>query len=168
MYGFGVDYAWYQSENILDFLNSMKMKIAVIVGVAHMTLGIILKGLNSRYFYKSLDFYFEFIPQLVLLLALFGYMDMLIFLKWGTKYDDTGKAPSIITIMIDMFLSVGAVNETPLVGSRSLHETVNILILMISFVCVPVMLLVKPLILTQEIRRKESHLKSPSAIEMGA
>lgn len=167
MYSFGVDYVWYQSENILDFMNSVKMKIAVILGVSHMSLGIFLKGINSRYFYKGLDYYFEFIPQLALLSVLFGYMNLLIIVKWCTTYTDTSQAPSIITTMIDMFLGMGAVEETPLLWSRTTQEVIQILILLTAFVCVPTMLLVKPIILTSEIRRKEASDKNPSAIELG-
>ena len=47
-----------------------------------MSLGIIMKGLNSLYFKKALDFIFEFIPQIILILALFGWMDILILAKW--------------------------------------------------------------------------------------
>ena len=38
------------------------MKIAVIFAILQMSLGIILKGFNSIYFKKALDFIFEFIP----------------------------------------------------------------------------------------------------------
>lgn len=132
MYGFGIDYRWYQSENTLDFMNSMKMKMAVIIGVTHMSLGIFLKALNARYFYNSLNFYFEFIPQFTLLLVTFGYMDLLIIIKWMTYYKDTSAAPSIIAIMIDMMLGMGEVKETPLIGSRVTHEVVNMLVLVIA------------------------------------
>lgn len=143
------------------------MKIAVIFGVAHMSLGILLKGLNSRYFNKPLDFYFEFIPQIILLLILFGYMNLLIVLKWMTYYENGYEAPAIITVMIDMFLSGGGVKQTPLIGNKETHEFVNVLILMTAFICVPVMLLVKPLIMTKEIRQHELGIKMPSAIELG-
>lgn len=140
IYGFGVDYRWYQADNQLDFLNSMKMKLAVIIGVSHMTLGIIMKGVNSKYFYNKLNLYFEFIPQLVLMLVTFGYMDLLIVIKWLTPYPNTADAPSIITIMIDMMLSGGSVNETPLIGGKGTHSAVNMLILVIALICVPTML----------------------------
>lgn len=143
------------------------MKMAVIFGVAHMSLGIILKGLNSRFFNKPLDFYFEFIPQLILLLILFGYMNILIVLKWMTFYQNGSDAPAIITVMIDMFLSGGGVKQTPLVGNKETHEFVNVLILMVAFACVPAMLLVKPLILTKKIKQHELGIKMPSAIELG-
>jgi len=148
-------------------MNSLKMKMAVIFGVAHMTLGIFLKGLNAKNFNKGLDFYFEFIPQLILLSILFGYMDLLIIVKWLTVYEHGYEAPGIITVMIDMFLSGGGVKETPLLGTKSTHETVNVLILMTAFICIPVMLLVKPLILMKQLKNQEFGMKIPSAIEMG-
>jgi len=48
--------------NELTFMNSYKMKLAVIIGVIHMTFGIILKGINAVYFKNWIDFIFEFIP----------------------------------------------------------------------------------------------------------
>lgn len=38
------------------------MKMAVIIGVLHMSLGIILKGVNNLYFGDRLGFINEFIP----------------------------------------------------------------------------------------------------------
>jgi V-type H+-transporting ATPase subunit a len=42
------------------------------MGVSQMVLGIILKGVNSLNFNLKLDFIFEFIPQLIFMLSLFG------------------------------------------------------------------------------------------------
>lgn len=58
------------------------MKISVILGVLQMSLGVTMKGLNALYFGHYVDFYFEFIPQILLLLCLFGWMDTLIIAKW--------------------------------------------------------------------------------------
>lgn len=49
VYSMGVDPAWYMAHNELTYFNSLKMKVAVILGVAQMTLGVILKGLNYRH-----------------------------------------------------------------------------------------------------------------------
>jgi len=57
-----MDPIWVKAGNELVFINSFKMKFAVILGVIQMIVGIILKGLNSLYFRKFLDFIFEFIP----------------------------------------------------------------------------------------------------------
>ena len=60
------------------------MKLAVILGVLQMALGILMKGFNNIYFKKTVDFFFEFLPQIILLLCLFGWMDLLIIGKWLT------------------------------------------------------------------------------------
>jgi V-type H+-transporting ATPase subunit a len=58
------------------------MKTSVILGVLQMSLGICMKGFNALYFRSYVDFFFEFIPQIALLWALFGWMDILIIVKW--------------------------------------------------------------------------------------
>ena len=63
------------------------MKLSVIIAVIHMTVGVCLKAANSIFFKKSLDLFFEFIPQFLLLVGLFGYMDFLIVFKWLKNWD---------------------------------------------------------------------------------
>jgi V-type H+-transporting ATPase subunit a len=58
------------------------MKISVIIAIIHMTVGVVIKAFNSRFFKKTLDFYHEFIPQFIFLFLLFGYMDFLVVYKW--------------------------------------------------------------------------------------
>ena len=62
VYPFGIDPVWSNSENDIIFYNSFKMKAAVIMGVAQMSLGICMKGLNAWNFNKKLDFLHEFLP----------------------------------------------------------------------------------------------------------
>lgn len=101
-YPAGFDYTWNISGNKITFVNSFKMKISIIIGVIHMTIGIALKGLNALYFKEYLVFMFEFIPQIVFFLSTFGYMVLLIILKWFNNYaSDPSKAPSIISLYIN-------------------------------------------------------------------
>ena len=72
VYPVGIDPAWYLGTTELTVLNSIKMKIAVIFGVAQMSIGVMLKGGNNLYFRQWLDFFFEFIPQILVLWCLFG------------------------------------------------------------------------------------------------
>jgi V-type H+-transporting ATPase subunit a len=88
IYPFGVDPAWHMSSNDLLFFNSLKMKFSVIVGIVHMSVGIIIKGMNCWYFNQKLDFFAEFLPQILFALSLFGYMIILIFIKWSINWDD--------------------------------------------------------------------------------
>lgn len=74
-----------------------------------MSMGVIMKAFNAKQFNRPIDFYFEFVPQIILLLAMFGFMDLLIVIKWLTNYDTMvdAKPPSVITSMITMFLGLG-------------------------------------------------------------
>lgn len=81
-----------------------------------MTLGIFCKGLNCIHRSSALDFIFEFIPQLIFLLCLFGFMDLLIVLKWLTNWEgNSHNAPSIISQMINVALKGGEVQGAPLI-----------------------------------------------------
>jgi len=51
-----------------------------------MSLGICMKAVNAITFKSKTDFFFEFIPQIVLLSVLFGYMNILIIIKWLTDF----------------------------------------------------------------------------------
>lgn len=88
VYPFGVDPMWHVSGNELLFFNSMKMKMAVIIGVIQMTFGILLRGLNNLYFKDYVGFFLEFLPMLYFDLALFGYMVFLILYKWSINWDE--------------------------------------------------------------------------------
>jgi len=117
-YPFGIDPAWRVADNELSFVNSLKMKMAVIIAVLHMSFGIIFKGANAVYFDSNLDFYCEFVPQFLFMLCTFGYMDFLIIVKWLTVYAPED-APSVITTMIDMVLNpFQIVNTCPLFPSH--------------------------------------------------
>lgn len=63
------------------------MKLSIVLGVTHMLIGIINKGLNSIYFKDFASFFFEFLPQLFFMLCTFGYMVILIIVKWLTNFD---------------------------------------------------------------------------------
>ena len=151
VYPIGIDPKWYSSNNELAFLNSFKMKMSVIIGVLQMILGLFLKGINGIYFGDYIDFFFEFIPQLIFMCLLFGYMCLMIYIKWGTDWsDDPSKAPSIISQLLMIFLNMGSTGpdnfKTPLFHREDFHfqESFQFNALIISVICIPVMLLVKP------------------------
>jgi len=85
------------------------MKWAVILGVTQMIFGIFLKASNCAFFKDSLTFFAEFLPQILFMSGVFGYMIILIFLKWSQDWLATPKItpPSIITIMINLALKAG-------------------------------------------------------------
>ena len=161
-YKFGIDPKWYISKNQLAFFNSLKMKLSVIVGVAHMTLGIILRGLNNIYFNDSIGFIFEFIPQLIFMLLLFGYMNVIIFIKWNTDYSaDTSQAPSIITILMNLALKNGSVDGKPVWGTIANEERANRYFFILAILCIPIILITKPLIKIMNISGNKNN-KNPN------
>ena len=86
-YAIGVDPVWGIAANKLTFQNGIKMKLSVIFGVLHMTMGIICKGTNAIYFKDYPTFFTEVVAGLIILLAPFGWMDLLIFGKWFRPID---------------------------------------------------------------------------------
>jgi V-type H+-transporting ATPase subunit a len=100
---FGLDPVWKVAENRMAFTNSYKMKLAVIIGVVHMTVGIFLRGVNSWRKRSYVDIFTIVIPQFLFMCVTFVYMDFLIVFKWLKNFSsDTSKAPSIINTMIAM------------------------------------------------------------------
>ena len=146
-YPFGIDPKWYSASNDLAFMNSFKMKWSVIIGVLQMTMGLVLKGMNDLYFNDIISFVFEFIPQLIFMLSLFGYMIMLIYIKWFVNWDaDLQQAPSIINTLMSMALKGGSVDGKPVWGSVVVEERTNKVLFYVAIMCVPFILIPKPLI----------------------
>lgn len=54
-YPFGVDPVWHGTRSELPFLNSLKMKMSILIGVAQMNLGIILSYFNAKFFQNGLN-----------------------------------------------------------------------------------------------------------------
>lgn len=106
VYPFGVDPAWAKATNNMNFMNSLKMKIAVIIAVIHMFFGLILKGCNFWFNKQRVLIFLEVIPQILFFTLLFGYMDFLIIYKWLKNWTNL-VPPSIITTLINLPLKFG-------------------------------------------------------------
>ena len=124
------------------------MKFSVIIGVSQMTLGIIMKGINSLYEKNMIDFFLIFIPELIFMLIFFGYMDALIFLKWTHNYDEIeDQAPDIKSFLMNMVLEFGKLPSPPaegkdweLYGSRAFFERLHLIFLIVGIACLLIML----------------------------
>ncbi|KAL4610284.1 hypothetical protein ACB092_08G040000 [Castanea dentata] len=139
-YPFGVDPSWRGSRSELPFLNSLKMKMSILLGVVQMNLGIILSYFNARFFSSSLDIRYQFVPQVIFLNSLFGYLSLLIIIKWCT-----GSQADLYHVMIYMFLS-----PTDNLGENQLfwgQRPLQIILLLLALIAVPWMLFPKPFIL---------------------
>ncbi|KAM6295537.1 V-type proton ATPase 116 kDa subunit a 1 isoform 3-T3 [Aegotheles albertisi] len=153
-YPFGIDPIWNIASNKLAFLNSFKMKMSVILGIIHMLFGVTLSLLNHIYFKKPLNIYLGFIPEMIFMSSLFGYLVILIFYKW-TAYDahTSKEAPSLLIHFINMFLfSYGDTSNKMLYKGQKGFQC---FLVVVALLCVPWMLVAKPLVLRhQYLRRK--------------
>ncbi|KAK4408900.1 V-type proton ATPase subunit a1 [Sesamum angolense] len=139
-YPFGVDPSWRGSRSELPFLNSLKMKMSILFGIAQMNLGIILSYFNARYFGNSLDIKYQFVPQMIFLNSLFGYLSLLIIIKWCS-----GSQADLYHVMIYMFLSpFEDLGENKLFWGQSVLQ---VILLLFAVIAVPWMLFPKPFIL---------------------
>ncbi|KAI3461471.1 hypothetical protein Pfo_018134 [Paulownia fortunei] len=139
-YPFGVDPSWRGSRSELPFLNSLKMKMSILFGVTQMNLGIILSYFNARYFSNSLDIRYQFVPQMIFLNSLFGYLSLLVIIKWCT-----GSQADLYHVMIYMFLSpFEDLGENKLFWGQGVLQ---VILLLLAVIAVPWMLFPKPFIL---------------------
>ncbi|KAJ4832651.1 V-type proton ATPase subunit a1 [Turnera subulata] len=164
-YPFGVDPSWRGSRSELPFLNSLKMKMSILLGVAQMNIGIMLSYFNARFFGSSLDIRYQFVPQMIFLNSLFGYLSLLIIIKWCT-----GSQADLYHVMIYMFLSpTDALGENELFwGQRPLQ----IILLLLALIAVPWMLFPKPFILkklhTERFQGRTYGILGTSEIDLDA
>lgn len=139
-YPFGVDPSWRGSRSELPFLNSLKMKMSILIGVAQMNLGIMLSYFDARFFSNSLDIKYQFVPQIIFLNSLFGYLSLLILIKWCT-----GSQADLYHVMIYMFLSpFDDLGDNQLFWGQGV---IQVILLLAALVAVPWMLFPKPFIL---------------------
>lgn len=161
-YPFGMDPVWQLAENKIQFLNVYKMKISIIFGVCHMLFGVALSLKNYKYFDNKLDILATFIPQVLFLCFLFLYLVILVFIKWllyspkATDFHLTPYcAPSVLITFINMVLmkrnegNKGC--DAYMYGGQRWVQTA---LLGVALICVPWMLLAKPIVLTVDRKKK--------------
>lgn len=89
VYPIGSDPGWAHTANKLNFVNSFKMKFAIVAGVIQMVAGVCTKCVNCLFFKDMVTLYWVFIPEMVFINSIFGYLCILIFTKWTTNWDAT-------------------------------------------------------------------------------
>jgi len=149
VYAFGMDPAWVSAENKLIFQNSYKMKMSVVIGVIHMLFGTIISFFNYWHFKSFGELLVVFIPELLYMASIFGYLTVAIIYKWCT-YWEGAQAPGLMNMLIYMFLSPGNVDKNEeLYPNQGL---VQVILLIIAVVSIPVLLLGRPIV--QKMKNK--------------
>lgn len=162
VYVMGIDPVWYAADNRIIFTNSFKMKMSIIFGVIHMIFGICLSVVNFFHFKKAVNVLLEFIPQILFLLLLFGYMAFMMFFKFVKytaqppestndeyTYLTPGCAPSVLILFINMVLFKPKSGYAEKEHCKSLmyggEVTVQSAFVIVALMCIPWLLLAKPL-----------------------
>ncbi|KAM4033843.1 V-type proton ATPase 116 kDa subunit a 1 isoform 3-T3 [Anomaloglossus baeobatrachus] len=166
-YPLGIDPIWSIATNKLTFLNSFKMKMSVVLGIVHMLFGVTLSLLNHLYFKKPLNIYLGFIPEMIFMASLFGYLVILVLFKWCAYDASTSKvAPSLLIHFINMFLFNYSDPSFPMLYSG--QKGLQCFLVVCAFLCVPWMLVLKPLMLRhQYLRRKHLGTHNFGGIRVG-
>lgn len=159
-YPFGIDPIWALADNKILFLNSYKMKLSIIFGVVHMLLGVCVSVINFRSFRRNISIVLEFLPQVLFLVLLFGYLVFMMFFKWvrfspkAEQPYSPGCAPSVLVYFINMILFG---KEKPLDGCDAFmysgQKYVQYVLLVLGVLCIPWMLCGKPIYIM--IRRRK-------------
>ncbi|CAD7084736.1 unnamed protein product [Hermetia illucens] len=154
IYPMGIDPIWQLATNKIIFSNSFKMKLSIILGVIHMVFGVCMSVVNHINFRKPAYIALEFLPQIIFLLLMFGWMMTLMIMKWimfNARVDTPQKfregcAPSILITFINMVLFK---EETPLPGCNTYifegQDILQIVFVIASLVCIPWLLFGKPI-----------------------
>jgi len=131
-------------------MNSLKMKLSVLLGVAQMLLGLSLRFANAFYEKSRTDLLFECVPMFVFLSLYFGYMNWMILHKWVTPVShvegmENEGPPSIINQLISMSMQTG--------GGSPFFSPYETMIMVLVGLSVPLLLFPKPMLLWYKHRR---------------
>lgn len=97
---------------------------------------------NHIHFKRFSSIWAEFLPQIIFLESIFGYLVVCIIKKWCTDWSapGAGQPPSLLNMLIYMFLSPGTVEDPMFPGQAGLQ----MFLLGLAGICVPWMLVTKP------------------------
>lgn len=115
-----------------------------------MTYALCLQYVNGRHFKSKVDIWGNFVPGMLFFQSIFGYLVITVLYKWSVNWQDRGEnPPSLLNMLIFMFLSPGTVNE-----QLYPHQSaVQVLLILIAVIQVPIMLFLKPFYLRWEHNR---------------
>ena len=117
-----------------------------------MTFALCLQLPNHLKFKRSIDVWANFIPQMIFLQSIFGYLVICILYKWSIDWSTAStQPPSLLNMLISMFLSPGKVDPSEQLYAG--QPFVQVLLLLLAAICVPWLLITKPYIAWKEMHK---------------
>ena len=117
-----------------------------------MTFALCLQVPNHLKFKRYSDIYTNFIPSIIFLQSIFGYLVICILYKWSIDWSKaTTEPPSLLNMLISMFLQPGTVN--PKLQLYRGQGMVQVVLLLLAAICVPWLLLTKPYLAWKEMHK---------------
>jgi len=162
-YPFGFDPVWKGKANEFGYTNSFKMKLSVILGIIQMSFGVFLSLVNAINFKNKKNIWFEFLPQIIFIQSIFGYLVILIIMKWCIDWGTRDiAAPNLIDTLVLMLLPMnGPIGYVPPDKQIYPHQgTVQMLLLITAILAIPWMLLPKPILIHLEHKNKNAQYHS--------
>lgn len=117
-----------------------------------MTFALCLQLPNHFRLKRRLDIYTNFLPQMLFLQSIFGYLVVCILYKWSIDWTNRStEPPSLLNMLIAMFLSPGTVD--PRAQLYPGQGFVQAMLLLLAVICVPWMLCAKPYFEWKELQK---------------
>lgn len=114
---------------------------------AQMTYSLCWSLINALYFKTPIDIFGNFLPGMIFFQSIFGYLVFTIFYKWSVDWPAADQQPpSLLNMLIYMFLQPGHLEGKLYSG----QAVIQVILLLMAFVCVPTMLFLKPFYLRRE------------------
>ncbi|XP_017051582.1 V-type proton ATPase 116 kDa subunit a1 [Drosophila ficusphila] len=160
-YPIGMDPIWAVcGQDSITTTNSLKMKLAIVLGISQMMFGLGLAAANCILLKRKADLFLVVVPQMVFMTCLFCYLVFLIFYKWlafgGHKEApyNSACAPSVLIIFINMMLLKSeAPPENCMADMYPAERLVEYVLVALALCTIPILLAGKPLYLLR--RRKQ-------------
>lgn len=119
-----------------------------------MTFALCLQVPNHIKFNRKSDLYTNFIPSIIFLQSIFGYLVVCILYKWSIDWSKAStEPPPLLTMLISMFLEPGTVD--PKFQLYRGQGMVQVVLLMLAGICVPWLLLTKPYLAWREMHNTQ-------------
>lgn len=134
----------------------------MFTGVVHMIAGVCMSTVNFNFFRRRYSIFLEFLPQVIFLLLLFAYMCFMMFAKWiwyGANMTESAYtpacAPSVLILFINMMLFK---SQPPFPNCKEFmfegQGNLQLVFVLVALLCIPWMLLGKPLYLMMQKKKK--------------